>query len=464
MNSSAVAQPPPKGKGAGGVRIAWLEKAALAAIILGIITGAKVLGGNINLRVYTFVVLAVFFLRLEFMAAIIGRNPRLWLSLFSFLMACLASMFNAVNLEMGMKQIVLISTFMLVPLAMTALIIKRPGNVSIILFWVVLGAFIANVNGYIDPFYRYKAQGWLTGFGRPQSFFTEANEYGQFMVMIWGYFLAMIVLRSSSKRLRRAGLLSALLMFPVFLINNSRGSYLGFALECILIGWLLFRSEPFRYFFKVSALGLGLMVGSMVMAYGIASLIPTINGDTVADWIVGRMLSFTSGDDPTTQLRASQQRSGYQAMLDHPLTGAGIGNLMYYLNERTELAESGVQKGPTATSAFWLTDLLGETGLFGTLAMGLVIAVLIWQAYRNYLFQRGGPLECMAAGSFLSINGMLLNGVSYPPIYLSFFWLNVGMCVQLSYLREIGYRAEAKGPEMERRLEAGALRPGPRPA
>lgn len=440
------------------MKIAWLERAALVAIILGIITGVKVLGGAINLRVYTFVVLGVFFLRLEYMAAIIGRNPRLWLSLFLFLIACMVSLFQAINIEMGIKQITLFSTFMLVPLAMTALVIKHPTNVNVTLFCVVFGAFIANVNGYIDPFYRYQALGWATAFGRPQSFFTEANEYGQFMVMIWGYLLAMMVLRSTVPRTRAAGILSAMLMFPVFLINNSRGSYLGFVLECLLVGWLVFRAESRRYFMKVAMLGTGLALGALLVSYSVASMIPMINGGTVAEWIIFRLANSGTSEDATTHLRAAQQQSGYRALLDNPMTGAGLGNLMYYLNDRIDLDNSGVQKGPLTTTAFWLTDLLGETGLLGTFAMGLVLLVLIHQAYRNYLFLKGGSLECMAAGSFLSLNGMLINGVSYPPIYLSFFWLNVGMCLQLSYLRETGARVGF--PAQDAPFRATATIPG----
>ncbi len=419
---------------------AWLERAALAAIIIGIITGQKVLDGAINLRIYTFVVMAVFVFRLEYIAGIISKNTRLWLFLFLFLLAGLASMLEALNLEMGIKQIVLISTFMLVPLAMTALIIKRPENIFVSSWWLIFGTFIANVNGYIDPFYRFRAMGWVTNFGRPQSFFTESNEYGQFMVMAWGYLLAMSTLRSATPRMRKIGLWSGLLMFPVFLINNSRGSYLGFALECLLVGWLLFKDGSSRYFLKVASIGTAIFVGALLLTYSIANMVPTAFGTTVAELVIDRFVNFGNSEDKTTQMRADQQRSGYQALLEHPWTGAGLGNIMYYLNDRIELENSGVQKGPMATTAFWLTDLLGETGIFGTLAMGLVIFVLIQQGYRNHAYFRGSRLECFATGCFLSFPGMILNGVSYPPIYLSFFWLNVGLSAQLSYLRETGAR------------------------
>lgn len=420
------------------MRIASVEKALLALIILGIITGMKVLGGAINLRIYTFVVLVVFLVRIDRMGPIISGNGKFWLPTFLFVGSCGFSAFEVINHDMFMKQLVLLCTFLLIPLAMVALVNKRSGNLDGTLTWLVLGGMVANVNGYLDPFYRFKSMGWAGAYGRPQSFFTEANEYGQFMVLLWGYLLAMLVLPGLSRRIRTWGILSSALMFPVFMINNSRGSYLGLAVQGLVATVILFLTASRRTFVKVmasGALALALLLGG---SYWFATLVPVAPGWTLADFLIQRTLAVKSTDDPTVSLRSYQQAQGYQAFLDNPLTGTGLGNIMYYLNERTELDETGILRGPIATTSFWLTDLLGETGLLGTVSMILAMLALLAQAWRNFRWFGSSAEGVLSVGNFMSILGMLVNGVSYPPIYLTFFWLNVGVTLQLTHVRVSG--------------------------
>jgi O-antigen ligase len=421
------------------LKLGSIEKALIAIIILSLITGTKLLGGVVNIRIYTLLVFAIFVIRIEVIPAVIGKNSAFWLPLFGFLIACMASIMGAINPLNTVKQLVLVATFLMIPLTMAALVYKRPENIQGTLFWLMIGAFVANINGYLDPFYRFKAMGWGGFFGRPQSFFAEGNEYGQFMVMIWGYLLAMLMLRGASGKVKFWAAMSSIFMFPLFMINNSRGSFLGFALQCMLIGWLLLQAGPRRYFLKIATTGSIAFILVLGLSYFVASRVPVMFDRTVADIVLERLSSFGTSNDETTQIRVGQQKAGFTAFLENPITGTGLGNILYYLNDRSDLEEEGgVIKAPTATTAFWLTDLLGETGILGTSVMGIVILVLVRQAYGNYRFFRTDPTAYIAAGNFLSLCGMLLNGVSYPPIYLSFFWLNVGICMQLSYIREIG--------------------------
>ena len=434
-----------------------IEQGILGLIILTLITGTKLFGGAVNVRIYTLVVCLVFLWRIDTIPLAISANSKLWLPLLGFFLAIVISIPSAINPLNTFKQLILVTTFFMIPMTMVAMLYRRPENFRSTVFWLLLGAFIANINGYLDPFYRFKAMGWGGFFGRPQSFFAEGNEYGQFMVMIWGYLVALILLRGAPGKQRLWAILSAMFMFPLFIINNSRGSFLGFILQCLLVSWLIYRSSPLRDFLKVVVSGTLILMLLIGGSFFIASRVPVMFDRTVADIVLERLTSFGTSEDETTQIRVEQQKSGLNAFLEHPVTGTGLGNILYYLNDRSELEEvGGVVKGPTATTAFWFTDLLGETGILGTAAMCIVVFVLIKQAFRNYALARGGPGEHIAAGNFLSLCGMLLNGISYPPIYLAIFWLNVGLCAQISFLTTRGSRDALSPKEPAPRMPIAA--------
>lgn len=404
-----------------------LRKLLLIILILSICTDFRLLGGSLSLRLYTLVTLVLLGLNMNKLRETFLARPIQWMIWFLFAGWLVLGGLFAENQLMFLKQLALLLVFFSVTVAVvTSRSAGTPtGVISAALF---VGIFLAIAWGWRDLLGFLGIVPVENAYWRPKSFFEEGNEFGQFMVLGFGYLLAAFMFGERWQAFIAISLFG--LMLPLLLINNSRGSYVGFAVECIVLVYLAIHarvSERVRKRSRLFLLGFILLGSTSIVAMQNVQL---FKDETFAEFMLHRVKSFFTSGDETVNLRKQYSSVAWDQFLQNPLMGIGMGNLSGPLDNAV-FDENGLLVGGDATSSNWVLDLLTETGLVGFFLMLCFLGTALIQAFRRLGQIQVGRDYALVAGNILACAGMLINGISYPQIYLASFWMVTGLL--LSY-------------------------------
>ncbi len=262
---------------------------------------------------------------------------------------------------------------------------------------------------------------------RARGFFTEPNEFSQYLILPFGFILAVAFFQHQKAGTKLLCLFGLLIVLFAQVMSQSRGGLLGFFVE--ILGLLLVT--------KISGVKRKIRIKNylpivFVVVALIAAGILYVGENIVAIFVtvVDRVGSTGTSNDWTTDIRLMNYQHGFDsasASLANLLVGVGAGNLDFsYVHE--------------ATTSNQFLDVLVETGIIGFIFYFMTILSLLWLSYKfmkNRLLSSNNELFVVFVGAYLSFLGMLVGGMTYPTHMLFFFWLNAGLLLAVCKFRAI---------------------------
>ncbi|OGS37875.1 MAG: hypothetical protein A2551_07975 [Elusimicrobia bacterium RIFOXYD2_FULL_34_30] len=421
-------------------------------VMLGEVSFYKV--GHIHFRPYQIPLLIAFSIVIfKFLMNRVKIQLRLsyFLSILLIILTIAISLFKAEYPLLTLKQLLLLSLY----ISIFLLIVNTcDSERKIILLHriIIYGCFIATVYGFVMMIITnlpgVEREGGFI-YNRPKSFFTEPNEFGQYLVFVFGYMFAEVVFRKKNTN-RLIFWITFILILLLIVPNMSRGAWLA----CIVIIGFVFY---FHNKFSVKKINIGkkvkvifLMICFSILALLIASKYIVTNGTSVVDVISARVTSLFSGSDATSMIRFNNNLKAFNSMLENPFTGVGFGNAFIVIEERIKDKEKEnilggkrnqndliidnkkkdnilLPKVVGATSSNFLADIGMEIGIFGLLSFIFFMVLVIIKAV-IYIKRINNPYVVVVyVGALASFIGLIVNGITYSIHLLPFFWISAGI-------------------------------------
>jgi O-antigen ligase len=241
------------------------------------------------------------------------------------------------------------------------------------------------------------------------------NEYGILFSMFTPFLLVPLV-ASGGRRIFAA--LALLTVWGAAAINGSRGSWVSMAVGTLCF-FLLYSMATRRK--VVPLVGLGLLLGVFALALVLAP--PKFLGS-----VSERADTFQDLDqDKSVNTRKFQVRKGWRLFVQHPFTGVGLGGFNKFVvdvdSDREDVSKAALsaRSSHNAYIAF-----LAETGLAGSVPLGLLLLVLGWRGCRAAL-RLGRRGQIWALGVYISFLSMSLHLWVLHGIYNTSTWVIYGL-------------------------------------
>lgn len=239
------------------------------------------------------------------------------------------------------------------------------------------------------------------------SFFIDPNWDGTFLAMMLFLPLGLFV-ESSNALAKVLYLAEALIMLSALLYTYSTGAWIA---ACGgLIAFIVFVGRS-RY--RVQFIGLISVALIMLLAWFPEQIALQLQHATITnDWIT----------------RAGAWQTALRVIFAYPLTGVGLGHLVYF--ERAEPYRVPAQFQPLDHPHNSYLELGAMAGLPVLLVFLALLSFALWQAVRNWAQADVGARSLLAGGIAaiiaLSINSWSINGWTLSPIAAA-GWLILGI-------------------------------------
>jgi O-antigen ligase len=274
-------------------------------------------------------------------------------------------------------------------------------------------------------------------FYRPRGLFSEANEFGAYIVFVFGYAATEVF---SRYKINPRWLITLLLIMaiPLLVLNMSRGSWIGCLAESTVILFLLnatkIRRIRFQFLLKIL---LGLLIFSYVSFQIVSKTVPVNYDVSVSKVIITRILGFLTNNDETVSIRFANNLEVLKSIEKHPLIGIGFGNAFAILNKEIPDNQTGRSLVPDVenlnlTTGNILTDIGGELGALGLIAFGSILICALYVGTKKLKHSGTYDLKVVRIGAIASCVGLFFNGISYATHMIPFFWISVAIaCVSI---------------------------------
>lgn len=424
---------------------------ALLVISTGL--GAISLGGGAvgNIRLWEVLLSAfvlVSFLKSCFDNRIVLIGSPTLLFVLGYLMAVFLSGINAIDITSWLQRVALVLAMSLLFFVFSQRSTQREFGLclKLIVYSGIFFAFLGMVDVYLflttpDVFgiihqfdggrqFAKNDAGDLASYNliaRARGFFTEPNEFSQYLILPFGFILAMLFFRHQKTRWAVIFIIGILIVSFAQLFSLSRGGLLGFFGQ--FIGLFLIRNvSGVQWTLQIKKL-----LPTILLLFVIIGGVVYLNEDIIQmfDTVADRISSTGSEGDWTSDLRLTTIQAGFISAgtsFVNFLVGVGAGNL-------------GVSYVREATTTNQFVDVLVETGIIGLTFYVAMILSLLWLSYKfmkNRLLTSNNELFVVFVGSYLSFVGMLLGGLTYATHALFFFWLNSGLLLAICKYGHIG--------------------------
>jgi O-antigen ligase len=344
-----------------------------------------------------------------------------------FVLSLFFSILNCIYTAVLIKQFILLSIYILLMLT----IINTVNNEKIVdalVKSIIISAYVACIYSLlvILKIIPNSISNITYHFARPTSFFAEPNEFGLFLVFVFGFVFALLL---ASKKIW-LWLIFALIIANI-IPNMSRGSWLGMLVSMGIIVYFFNVKGIYKINILKSVLVFLAVLGMIFIALTTMSkLIPTKYKWSVEEIVQERARSIFSTSDPTRDIRYQSNLTALDAFWKHPFTGRGLGNAFVILEIKYDNKDVNLTAIPpivAATSSNFISDLAVETGLFGLGSFLLLIYIVIKQGLRGIRSIKDRQTMIMMIGAFASFIGIIVNGLTYAMHMLPFFWITAGI-------------------------------------
>ncbi len=285
--------------------------------------------------------------------------------------------------------------------------------------------------------------GELASYGsasRARGFFTESNEFSQYLGLPFGFLLAAIFFKHRKAGSKLVYLYGIAIVFLAQVMTLSRGGLVCFFAE--LLGLLLVK--------KLSDVGWTIRAGNYLTIALVAISLAVggmsyVGEDLAATFETAAFRVYSTGtrDDWTSEIKIGNYQEALNSAAESAenlLVGVGAGNLY-----NSSVAEA------TTTNQFM--DVLVEMGIIGSIFYVSIALSLLWQSYKfikSGLWKSSNKLFVAFVGTFVSFFGMLIGGMTYPTHMLFFFWLNAGLLSAICR-HGVGIKPAGQGAVLRRR-------------
>jgi hypothetical protein len=413
--------------------------------------GVIALGGNFgwNLRIWTVALIFLLVIRSMQVFAFKGSHIRVVyckIYVCGYVVAALLSGLNALDMSVFLQRIVLITALGMLFIVLTGI---RSGEqlhmcINTVMYFGAICAVIGVMDIYFSLYhpdlfalvhqfdageqFRVNGAGELSRYDlaiRARGFFTEPNEFSQYLLLPFGYFLARVFFPLKMSNFKYFTLIGFVIFLVAQIASLSRGGVLGYLIE--FIGVFLVskisgvdRSSVMN---TRSALSItGVCIVSFMFLYSNEDVMATLN------IFVDRMATTGTSGDWTIGPRLSTVGIGIsQGFLSWPnfFFGVGAGNLSQSLvNE--------------ATTTNQFVDVFVENGFVGLFLYIMIIVSILILSHRflkNAKLLGDERIFTLFVGAYLAFLGHFVGGMTYPTHMLFFFWINAGLLVAISMHR-----------------------------
>jgi putative inorganic carbon (HCO3(-)) transporter len=236
--------------------------------------------------------------------------------------------------------------------------------------------------------------------GRVYSTMGNANVYGEFLVLIMPFFLALII----NEKTWLKKILWALLLSPMILMlfkTGSRAAWGAFAISMLV----------FLLFWNIRLVPVFMIIGLVALPFLPAP-------------IYNRILTIFNRNDSSMEYRKKIFDVAVSVLKDYWITGVGLGNNAVNLIFNR-------YKGPglstVAHTHIFLIQLWLETGLFGILSFLAMLVRMLKNTFITVRQKRNTDLGNILAASLAAISGLLVIGfvdhVWFFKRILLLFWI-----------------------------------------
>ncbi|MCD6490187.1 MAG: O-antigen ligase family protein [Thermodesulfobacterium sp.] len=316
--------------------------------------------------------------------------------IFIFLAICFLSIFFGINPKHSQEVFFQRYLPYFILFFIAVYLSKDKKNTRILIFSLLLGAFIVSVGGIIDIF---KAKRFIRLF----SSYGINCLYADYFLYTLPFFVCLSLFHPS----RKIKILSISLSIPSFVcffFHYSRGAWLGFLFAYLIIFFIIREHRRFIMF--------------VILFVAIITFFSPLRRRLFS---YGTLHPYTWGD------RVTMWKAGLRIFKKYPLLGAGIGNyelLMYKVVNPEEYREGGIHLHAHNT----YLEVLAETGILGFLSFLSIFGIFFKNKFKK-LRKKRDPANLSLSVAILAVliadlaGSTILVGI-HPP---SMFWFLFGL-------------------------------------
>lgn len=357
------------------------------------------------------------------------------LPLFVLFVAIINSLHNAVFPALTLKQMFLLYIYIYI-LLFFSIVSNITDDKKIINLHrlLIIAAFLSCI---YEVFERIKYFSEETFFlrNRPKSLFEEQNEFGLFLVFVLGYVFSEI--RSRIKIVNKILLWLTLLLIVFILISNmSRGSWIGATVVMFVVLYYQHKYKIRELTFTDSIKTFGSMICLiMFVLFLVVKLFFLSTPDITWQILLRAVTIFSEEDFGTFLIRLNASSKALEAMLSHPFTGIGFGNIgVIYGLDNISMLNFGLPQGIIVTSTNFLLDIGAETGVIGFLSVIIFLLVVFVKGTKTIHNIKDKKIQTILIGALSSYVGIIVNGLSYASHMLPFLWISAAiLCVRFVF-------------------------------
>lgn len=421
------------------INILWINNnfdiLFVSAVLFAAFLDISVINIGLHLRLTTTIILTLFFIRVRRLSNVLKYfifNNRILLLFSLYIVSLFFSISNADIEFLAIKQFILyVLLFLNVGLFLIIRVEINQFSRTVLLV-ILIASVIENIFALSQPIIaiRMGIVGILT---RPSGFFPEPNMLGLSNAMMMGYVIPIVLIQNkmdSSKCKTLAAIVAVTIMMLLVLTNN-RATLIAILFQC-LVAFFLYFKRIWRMKIKFIIL-FTTVIAMFVLFFNATRFIPSLHGNgSMYDYAISRYTNLFAGNkngNESINIRLECVKIAMSKFYQNPIFGGGLGNATIIMSPEVtrNLKERKYGLIKQSTEVMPL-DVIGETGLFGVITSMLFFCTIIYNAYKNSIFYLKNPFTfILSAGSFLSIIGMLVNGLGSSPLTSHYFWWNIGL-------------------------------------
>lgn len=386
--------------------------------------------GSVTLKINQFLgilLLLSWFLSILFKEKKITPNALVWPLVF-FLLAGLLSIFNAEFQSRAIQVFIFVLFTALLFFATVSLVNSKERFQIVIkvIYWsaiitclFALYQFAADILGFGEYTGLKKGYGKETlGFPRVQAFSQEPLYLANLLFIPLGLFCGMYLEKIDHIIKRKNLLLMIGLITLVILLTVSRGAYLGLAAFCVIFALLLAgRIFTVRYI-VIGIISVTLIVSATLGIMKIAS-------PTAYEKYIEHVAVEDYGEGESTEARLAAWYDAYDAYLEKPVFGIGLGNFGPWVKNYPD--PESVEGWDIVNNEY--LEILAETGLVGFITFTIFLLVIIIRSFIAYFKTKNSFNRAILVGLIAAVVAIFTQYNFFSTLYIIHIWVALGLLV-----------------------------------
>jgi len=385
---------------------------------------SKFAGGDIRIwEIFLLVLLIIIIIKILLINKILMNSiPAIFFSIILFIFAYI-SVFNSIEYSLWIKRMLLFTLFM--TLFVVTSYLNKKNILKINSKLIIFSGIVAASWGIIELLLRPQE---LLQYGsfipRANSFFEEANEFSQYLNLPFGFLLAQYIFNDNKTLINRSSIFLLLsIVIIAQLISFSRGGLLAFFAQLLLLTYVY--NNKILLFKKI-------LIASVFIAMFFIIVISTFpkeyfNINAALEILYAKTLQTFSTIDASTSVRFHTIKLGLTNLensINNLIFGIGLGSL------ELALGNLDILYAGDATTSNFIIDILVETGMLGLFSYLLFIIYMLYISQyvsKRLLNSEDNNLKVVFYGSYFSIVGLLVGGLTVATHMHCFFWYICGL-------------------------------------